>query len=173
MSGYELNIDGLVGPTHHYAGLSFGNEASTKNSNNLSNPKLAAKQGLLKMKALAGLGLKQAVFAPQERPHIPTLRQLGFVGTDAQVLAQAVKTSPSLLSSLSSASSMWTANSCTVSPSADSADGRVHFTAANLNNKFHRSIEHEITGRILRAMFNNEEHFQHHIALPPDRKSVV
>lgn len=167
MSGYELNIDGLVGPTHHYAGLSFGNEASTKNSNNLSNPKLAAKQGLLKMKALADLGLKQAVFAPQERPHIPTLRQLGFVGTDAQVLAQAVKTSPSLLSSLSSASSMWTANSCTVSPSADSADGRVHFTAANLNNKFHRSIEHEITGRILRAMFNNEEHFQHHIALPP------
>ncbi len=51
MSGYEINFDGLVGPTHHYAGLSFGNEASTKNQNNLSNPKLAAKQGLLKMKA--------------------------------------------------------------------------------------------------------------------------
>ena len=30
MSGYEINFDGLVGPTHHYAGLSFGNEASTK-----------------------------------------------------------------------------------------------------------------------------------------------
>ena len=52
MKGYEVNFDGLVGPTHHYAGLSFGNEASTKNRNNLSNPKLAAKQGLLK-KALA------------------------------------------------------------------------------------------------------------------------
>ena len=48
MKGYEVNFDGLVGPTHHYAGLSFGNEASTKNRNNLSNPKLAAKQGLLK-----------------------------------------------------------------------------------------------------------------------------
>ncbi len=30
MKGYEVNFDGLVGPTHHYAGLSFGNEASTK-----------------------------------------------------------------------------------------------------------------------------------------------
>lgn len=59
MSGYEINFDGLVGPTHHYAGLSFGNVASTKNRNNASNPKLAAKQGLMKMKALADLGLKQ------------------------------------------------------------------------------------------------------------------
>ncbi|WP_269914324.1 N-succinylarginine dihydrolase [Acinetobacter sp. HY1485] len=167
MSGYELNIDGLVGPTHHYAGLSFGNEASTKNSKNTSNPKLAAKQGLLKMKALSDLGLKQAVFAPQERPHVLTLRQLGFTGTDEQVITQAMKTSPQLLSNLSSASCMWTANSCTVSPSADSADGKVHFTTANLNNKFHRSIEHPTTGRILRAMFNNDAYFAHHDALPP------
>jgi len=34
MSGYEINFDGLVGPTHHYAGLSFGNFESTKNRNN-------------------------------------------------------------------------------------------------------------------------------------------
>lgn len=167
MSGYELNIDGLVGPTHHYAGLSFGNEASTKNSKNLSNPKLAAKQGLLKMKALTDLGLKQAVFAPQERPHLSTLRQLGFSGTDEQVITKAMQTSPQLLSNLSSASCMWTANSCTVSPSADSADGKVHFTTANLNNKFHRSIEHLTTGRILRAMFNDDAYFAHHNALPP------
>mgnify|MGYP002757933308 FL=1 len=70
MSGYEINFDGLVGPTHHYAGLSFGNEASTKNQNNLSNPKLAAKQGLLKMKALADMGLKQGVFAPVSYTHL-------------------------------------------------------------------------------------------------------
>ena len=61
---------------------------------------------------------------------------------------------------------MWTANSCTVSPSADSADGRVHFTAANLNNKFHRSIEHHTTTRILKAMFDNDVYFAHHEALP-------
>lgn len=166
MSGYEINFDGLVGPTHHYAGLSFGNVASTNNRNNLSNPKLAAQQGLLKMKALADLGLKQGVFAPQERPHVPTLRRLGFSGSDSDVITAAMRAAPALLSALSSASSMWTANSCTVSPSADSADGRVHFTAANLNNKFHRSIEHQTTSRILQAMFNHDVYFAHHEALP-------
>ena len=166
MSGYEINFDGLVGPTHHYAGLSFGNVASTNNRNNLSNPKLAAQQGLLKMKALADLGLQQGVFAPQERPHVPTLRRLGFSGSDSDVIAAAMRVAPALLSALSSASSMWTANSCTVSPSADSADGRVHFTAANLNNKFHRSIEHQTTSRILQAMFNHDVYFAHHEALP-------
>lgn len=166
MSGYEINFDGLVGPTHHYAGLSFGNVASTNNRNNLSNPKLAAQQGLLKMKALADLGLKQGVFAPQERPHVPTLRRLGFSGSDSDVIAAAMRVAPALLSALSSASSMWTANSCTVSPSADSADGRVHFTAANLNNKFHRSIEHQTTSRILQAMFNHDVYFAYHEALP-------
>ncbi len=30
MKAREVNFDGLVGLTHHYAGLSFGNEASTK-----------------------------------------------------------------------------------------------------------------------------------------------
>ncbi|MBF7682662.1 N-succinylarginine dihydrolase [Acinetobacter sp. B5B] len=166
MSGYEINFDGLVGPTHHYAGLSFGNEASTKNKKNMSNPKLAALQGLEKMKILADLGMKQAVFAPHERPHVATLRQLGFYGKDEDVIAQAMKASPDLLSSLSSASSMWTANSCTVTPSADSADGKVHFTPANLNNKFHRAIEHPTTARILKAMFHDEQYFSHHNALP-------
>lgn len=167
MSGYEINFDGLVGPTHHYAGLSYGNEASTKYSMQISNPRLAAKQGLLKMKALADLGLQQGVFAPQERPHVPSLRALGFRGTDQQVIAAALQQSPALLSALSSASSMWTANAATVSPSVDSADGRVHFTAANLNNKFHRSIEHDTTSRLLAAMFPDEQHFVHHAALPP------
>lgn len=167
MSGYEINFDGLVGPTHHYAGLSFGNEASTKNRNHLSNPKLAAKQGLLKMKALADMGMKQGVLAPQERPHVPSLRKLGFGGDDHAVITQAMRTSPELLSALSSASCMWTANAATVSPSADSADGRVHFTAANLNNKFHRSIEHETTSQILAAIFRDERYFAHHLALPP------
>lgn len=166
MPGYEVNFDGLVGLTHHYAGLSYGNEASVQHQNSLSNPKLAAKQGLLKMKALADLGFRQAVLPPQERPHIPTLRQLGFAGSDEAVLAQAIRTAPRLLSALSSASPMWTANAATVSPSADSADGRVHFTAANLNNKFHRAIEAETTSAVLRAIFRDEQHFAHHAALP-------
>ena len=61
---------------------------------------------------------------------------------------------------------MWSANAATVSPSANTADGRVHFTAANLNNKFHRSIEHAQTSRTLRAIFRDKKYFAHHSALP-------
>lgn len=166
MPAVEMNVDGLVGPTHNYGGLSYGNVASQSNSQAASNPKEAAKQGLGKMKALMDMGFKQGVFAPQERQDVAALRSLGFSGTDAQVIAQAAREAMPLLAAVSSASSMWTANSCTVSPSADTADGRVHFTAANLNCKFHRSIEHPTTSRVLRAMFNNEQHFAHHAALP-------
>ncbi|MFP3499446.1 N-succinylarginine dihydrolase, partial [Pseudomonas sp. SIMBA_059] len=87
-----------------------------------SNPRLAAKQGLLKMKALADMGYVQGVIPPHERPNIAALRQLGFGGSDEQVLAAAGKTAPGLLSAVSSASAMWVANAATVSPSADSLD---------------------------------------------------
>ena len=39
---YEVNFDGLVGPTHNYSGLSFGNTASTSHKLSISNPKEAA-----------------------------------------------------------------------------------------------------------------------------------
>ena len=162
----EANFDGLVGPTHNYSGLSFGNVASLNNSARASNPKAAAKQGLTKMKALADMGFVQGVLAPHERPHMPTLRKLGFTGSDADVLQKVAKQAPKLLAAVSSASCMWTANAATVSPSGDTSDGRVHFTPANLASKFHRSIEHETTGAILQATFNDEAHFAHHPALP-------
>jgi succinylarginine dihydrolase len=162
----EANFDGLVGPTHNYSGLSFGNVASLNNSARPSNPKAAAKQGLVKMKALADMGFVQGVLAPHERPHIPTLRRLGFSGSDANIIEQAAKHAPKLLAAVSSASCMWTANAATVSPSGDTNDQRVHFTPANLVNKFHRSIEHETTGAILQATFRDEKHFAHHRALP-------
>ena len=166
MSAYEMNFDGLVGPTHNYGGLSYGNVASQSNSQAASSPKQAAKQGLAKMKALMEMGFKQGVLAPQERPDVAVLRRLGFTGSDAQVIERAAKDAMPLLVASCSASSMWTANACTVSPSADTFDGRVHFTAANLNCKFHRSIEHPTTSRVLGAMFANQQHFAHHAALP-------
>ncbi|MGH8539890.1 MAG: N-succinylarginine dihydrolase, partial [Stenotrophobium sp.] len=83
MSAVEANFDGLVGPTHNYAGLAFGNIASAQNAAQVSNPKTAALQGLAKMLALAELGIAQGVLPPQERPHLPTLRKLGFSGRDA------------------------------------------------------------------------------------------
>ena len=163
---FEANFDGLVGPTHNYSGLSFGNIASTKNHGLIANPKLAALQGLQKMKALADMGFKQGVLAPQERPCIASLRALGYAGSDADVIRDAFNNSPLVYSGALSASSMWSANAATVSPSANTNDGRVHFTAANLNNKFHRSIEHRQTSRTLRAIFRDEKYFAHHAALP-------
>jgi succinylarginine dihydrolase len=118
------------------------------------------------MKALMDLGFTQGVLAPQERPDVAGLRRLGFSGTDAQVIERAAKQSMPLLVASCSASSMWVANAATVSPSADTADGRVHFTAANLNCKYHRSIEHPTTSRVLSAMFADQQHFAHHAALP-------
>jgi succinylarginine dihydrolase len=163
----EYNFDGLVGPSHNYAGLSFGNVASYNNVKSVSNPREAALQGLAKMRALASRGFGQALLPPQARPNFSLLRSLGFSGSDAEVIEKAYHASPVLLASAYSASPMWTANAATVSPSADTADGRVHFTAANLNNKLHRSHEHAQTARTLRAIFGNEQHFAVHDALPP------
>ncbi|QSP95018.1 N-succinylarginine dihydrolase [Marinobacter salinisoli] len=162
----EANFDGLVGPTHNYAGLSWGNVASKSNEAAVSNPKEAALQGLAKMKALADRGFVQGLLPPHERPHIPTLRKLGFDGSEKKILGDAAKQCPSILAAVSSASTMWTANAATVSPSADTADRRVHFTPANLSAKFHRSIEHEVTGRALKSIFADERYFAHHPALP-------
>ena len=166
MKQFEANFDGLVGPTHNYAGLSYGNVASLNNASASSSPKQAAKQGLKKMKALADLGMVQGVLAPQERPDIASLRRLGFSGTDANVLAIAAKQAPAIFQACCSASSMWTANAATVSPSADTSDGKIHFTPANLTNKYHRSLEPQVTGRILQATFANKKHFVHHPHLP-------
>ena len=166
MKAIEANFDGLVGPTHNYAGLSAGNIASTEHKRQTSNPRQAALQGLAKMKALNDMGFVQGILPPQARPDIDTLRRLGFLGTDARVLEAAARQAPELLSACCSASSMWTANAATVSSSFDTQDGKVHFTPANLVSKFHRSIEHKSTARILKAVFNDEQYFQHHPALP-------
>jgi len=166
LSAIEFNFDGLVGPTHNYGGLSIGNEASIANVQDASNPKLAALQGLEKMKRLHDLGLGQAVLPPQERPAVNVLKQLGFDGSDHQVIKQAAQTAPQVFTACCSASSMWTANAATVSPSADSGDNKVHFTPANLVNKFHRSFEAKTTAKVLRTIFSDEKCFTHHPPLP-------
>ena len=164
---YEVNFDGIVGPTHNYAGLSFGNVASMTNKASVSSPKQAALQGLAKMKFMADLGLKQAVLPPHERPYLPTLRSRGYEGTDTQILEKIAKDDPSLLARVSSASAMWAANAATVSPSADTADRRVQFTPANLVSNLHRAIETATTSRVLRAIFSDRRHFAHLQPLPP------
>lgn len=162
----EANADGLIGPTHSYAGLSPGNLASSLNKGEASNPRAAVLQGLDKMKRLADLGLPQYVLPPHERPDIPFLRNLGFTGSDAAVLETAWKDAPGFAAAACSASPMWAANAATVTPSADAADGRVHFTPANLHTNLHRSLEHAQTKRTLDALFPDPARFAVHDALP-------
>ncbi|CEK10491.1 N-succinylarginine dihydrolase [Legionella hackeliae] len=163
---FELNMDGLVGPTHHYAGLAAGNLASADNALSMSNPQAAALQGLTKMRLLHDAGLKQAVLPPHQRPNLHLLYQLGFSGTVTQQIEKAHKTAPELLSTCYSASSMWTANAATVSASLDTADKRVHFTAANLISNLHRHHEADFSSQVLKYLFASEQYFQHHPLLP-------
>lgn len=166
MNAFEVNFDGIVGPTHNYGGLARGNRASQRNIRATSNPKAAAKQGLRKMKLLHDLGVPQAVLPPQDRPAVDVLRLLGFEGSDHEVIRRAGRQSPRLLTACTSASSMWAANAATVCPSADSQDGKVHFTPANLRAHFHRQIEVGTTARVLQRIFDDPEIFVHHAPLP-------
>jgi succinylarginine dihydrolase len=167
MASYaEVNFDGLIGPTHNYAGLALGNVASAKNAGSVSNPQAAALQGLAKMRALIGIGCAQGFLPPLGRPDLKTLRALGFRGNDREVVAKAARTSPELLANIYSASAMWTANAATVAPSPDTPDGKVHFTPANLASNFHRNIEAEGTARALKHIFGDAKHFVHHAPLP-------
>ncbi len=166
MKAVEANADGLIGPTHSYAGLSPGNLASSLNRGEASNPRAAVLQGLDKMKRLADLGLPQFVLPPHERPDIPFLRSLGFLGSDKVVLERAWRQAPAFAAAACSASPMWAANAATVTPSADAADGRVHFTPANLHTNLHRSLEHAQTRRALDALFPDAAKFAVHDALP-------
>ncbi|WP_245412101.1 N-succinylarginine dihydrolase [Methylocella silvestris] len=166
----EINFDGLVGPTHNFGGLSQGNVASIASKGRVSNPRAAALQGLAKMRLMMRLGVPQGILPPHERPHIWALRRLGFSGADAAIVEAAFKADPTLLANLSSASAMWAANAATVSPSADTADGRVHITPANLGAKLHRSIEAGFSLLLLRAIFADPAHFAVHDFLPQSGK---
>ena len=159
----EANFDGLIGPTHNYGGLSDGNLASATNAGLVASPRAAAVQGLEKMKRLHEAGLWQGLLPPQQRPYLPALRRAGFTGTDKDIYNQGWKDSPQLMKNCLSASSMWSANAATVSPSADTQDGKLHLTPANLSTMMHRSIEHPQTQRALETAF---PFAQVHAALP-------
>lgn len=162
----EVNFDGIVGPTHNYSGLAYGNIASMENAALPSNPKKAALEGLNKMHTLMKLGIRQAVLPPHERPFIPLLRILGYYESEEKLLGILAKNNPQLLKQAFSSSAMWAANAATITPSSDTADGKVHFTPASLT-QFHRSFEAPTTGMILQRIFSNPKYFYHHYPLPP------
>lgn len=163
----EVQIDTIVGPTHYYGGLSYGNVASMSSRMHASNPQLAALQGLEKMKLVHDLGVVQLILPPQPRPVVHMLQTLGFSGSEQEVLEKAYKMAPELLIQCSSQSAMWTANAATVSPSCDTKDGKVHITPANLSSNLHRSLEAERTAEVLKLVFSDARYFVHHGILPP------
>lgn len=153
----EINFDGIVGPSHNYAGLSFGNVASMRHAGQVSQPRAAALQGIDKMRANLELGLSQGIFVPHPRPDRAWLAELGadIESADRVLAANAM-----------SASAMWAANAATVSPAADTADGKCHLTVANLKTMPHRSHEWPATLAQLRLAFSSEA-FAVHGPIPP------
>lgn len=153
----EINFDGIIGPSHNYAGLSPGNIASASNAGATSEPRAAALQGIAKMRANIALGLTQGFFMPLDRPNTGWLEALGCDAASAE---------PHLRAAAFSASSMWAANAATVSPAPDTADGRCHLTIANLLTMPHRS--HEWTGTLaqLQLAFADAHHFAVHPPIP-------
>jgi succinylarginine dihydrolase len=153
----EINFDGIIGPSHNYAGLSLGNLASATNQGAVSHPKAAALQGLGKMRHNLRLGLAQGLFVPLPRPNHEWLSNLGTT---------AGKAPETIRAAAFSASSMWAANAATVSPAPDTGDGRCHLTVANLRTMPHRSHEWPDTHSQLRLAFADGEHFRVHGPVP-------
>ncbi len=157
MALVEINFDGLVGPSHNYAGLSHGNLAATANKGRVSAPRAAALQGLAKMRHNLGLGLAQGILLPHQRPNVGWL----------DALATDVETADDTLRAAAfSASAMWAANAATVSPGPDTADGRCHLTVANLRTMAHRSHEWPATLVQLQMVFVAESAFAVHAPVP-------
>ena len=163
----EWQFDGLVGPTHNYAGLAHGNVAAQSNAGAVSNPRAAALQGLEKMHFVRSLGVPQAFLPPHFRPLLSELKRLGFRGDTGTILSAADAYSPSLLAAIYSSSFMWTANAATITPSCDAGDGKLHLTPSNMTSHFHRIIESDFSQKVLRMIFHNPELYCVHNHLCP------
>lgn len=161
MSNGELNLDGLVGPTHNYGGLAAGNLRAEESRHRVSHPRAAALQGLTKMRVVLDLGIPQGFIPPQTRPELDILRKLGYTGSEREILIRAAADNFDLFLTACSASSMWVANAATVTPSVDTSDGKVHITPANLVAHAHRSYEAAQTGEFLKHIFPGDPFVVH------------
>ena len=162
----EANVDALVGPTHHFGGLGVGNVASHEHANRESYPKKAALQGLEKAALVASLGVPQFIWLPPVRPQMQGVDNLLGASTSEKVLL-AKERHPAALSAACSSAFMWAANSCTITPSADSLDGKIHATPANLISSWHRFAEADERSKDLEFLFRGVGVFQGHEPLLP------
>lgn len=166
----EINIDALVGPTHHFGGLGVGNLASMAHERQASHPKLAALEGVAKAALVARLGVPQFVWLPPLRPRFDLLSPYGFQGSLSEQLSAAQRLAPRALSAIFSSAFMWAANAATVSPAVDTRDQRLHMTPANLISSWHRATEAN------ERALDMEELFQHalpHVTVHPPLPSII
>jgi len=162
----EVQMDTLVGMTHHFGGHAKGNFASMHHKGQNSNPKQAALQGLEKMKWVLDQGVPQLVLPPQSRPHLPSLRTLGLNGSIQTQLQKLFEINPNTFAKLCSSAFIWTANAATVIPSCDTLDHKVHLYIANLNSHLHREIESQHRLKLFREIFPHPSVFSIHPPLP-------
>ena len=75
----EINFDGIVGPSHNYAGLSFGNVASMSHAGAASQPRAAALEGIAKMRAKPeSKSATFTTFLPDDDAYLPCVSLLDF-----------------------------------------------------------------------------------------------
>ena len=145
----DVNFDGIPGPTHNYAGLARGNLAAEKQR--AATSRIRAKPRCRGSRKCArspqrGYAAGRAAAARAARSSARCARSAFPAATPTSSRAPRAtrrRCSPRARRPRRCGS----ANAATVSPSADTADGRVHFTPANLVAHFHRSLEAPTTTR--------------------------
>ncbi|MCU0709386.1 MAG: N-succinylarginine dihydrolase, partial [Pirellula sp.] len=163
----EIQIDGLIGPTHHFGGLGVGNIASQESRWRPSHPRSAALEGLRKMEAVGDLGVPQFFLPPLIRPDWQFLEQLGYRGHRSDILKRCGDQAPQLLSAAYSSSFMWTANAATTAPGLDTTDGKCHAVIANLCSSLHRGIEAQSRWHQIQQWLVDTPEIEVHAPLPP------
>ena len=176
----EVNFETLPGPTYTYPSWvppHSGNITVRIGTAMVGSPRRAARESLAKAASLMRLGAVQACLPPLMRPNLGLLRRLGVLrdqalidAPDCDVLARcltdaAVSAWREVLFAFAPAG-LWVANWATVSPSADTMDGRVHVTPANRAAVLYRAIEANECYHILHQVFFNPRHFVVHDPLP-------
>jgi succinylarginine dihydrolase len=164
----EISFEGMPGPSHSFGGLAYGDFASMASAGKTSKPRMAAKQCINKIRLLVHQGVPVVILPPHERPAFWFLRNIGYQGTDQQILQEVRKSASWLLPIVYSSSGMWCANSATVIPSADAADGRCHVIVANLAANLHRSLEPRFVFKVFRYILPESAGFDVHAGIPND-----
>ena len=166
MATTEISFEGIPGPSHSFGGLAYGDFAAMASAGKKSNPRMAAKQCIQKIRLLVERGVPVIILPPHERPALWFLRNIGYRGEDSQILQTVTESATWLLPVIYSSSGMWCANAATVIPSADAADALCHVVVANLAANLHRSLEPQFVLKVLQRILPESAGFDVQPCIP-------